>query len=43
MELEDRKRTGMWVPMLVVLPCVDETSELKTREHLLVKSFMDSK
>jgi hypothetical protein len=43
MELEDRKRTGMWVPMLVVLPCVDETSELKTREHLLVKSFKDSK
>ena len=41
MELEDRKRT-MWVPVLVVNPNADDL-ELKTKEHLLVRSFKDSK
>ncbi len=41
MELEDRKKT-MWVPVLVVNPNADDL-ELKTKEHLLARSFKDSK
>lgn len=41
MELEDRKKT-IWVPVLVVLPSASDV-DLKTRDHLLVKSFKDSR
>lgn len=41
MTQDDRKKTIV-VPVLVVQPNADST-ELKTRDHLLVKSFKDSK
>ena len=41
MEIEDRKKT-LWVPVLVVQPSADDM-DLKSRDHLLVKSFKDSK
>ncbi len=41
METEDRKRT-FWVPTLVVTPNASDM-ELKHNDHLLLKSFKDSK
>lgn len=41
LELEERKRTA-WVPVLVCNPNADEM-ELKTRDHVLVRSFKDGK
>ena len=41
MTQEERKKT-VTVPVLVVQPNADST-DLRTREHLLVKSFKDSK
>ena len=41
METEDRKRT-YWVPTLVVSPNASDL-ELKHSDHLLLKSFKDSK
>ena len=41
MEIDDRKKTT-WVPVLVIIPSASDM-ELKTRDHLLVKSFKDSR
>ena len=41
MEIEDRKKTA-WLPVLVVQPSADNL-DLPTRDHLLVRSFKDSK
>ena len=41
MEIDDRKKTT-WVPVLVIMPSASDM-ELKTRDHLLVKSFKDSR
>ena len=41
MAAEDRKRT-YWMPVLVVSPNASDM-ELKYNDHLLVKSFKDSK
>lgn len=41
MEIEDRKKTA-WLPVLVVQPSADNLL-LPTRDHLLVRSFKDSK
>lgn len=42
MEQEDRKRV-LHVPVLITQPSADNTVSLKTREHVLVKSFKDGK
>ena len=42
MEQEDRKRT-LHVPVLITQPSADDSMSLKTREHILVKSFKDIK
>ena len=41
MEIGDRKKT-LSVPVLVCLPSANDL-ELKTKDHLLVKSFKDNK
>ena len=41
MEIEDRKK-ALWVPVLVTDPNANDL-DLKTKDHLLVKSFKDSK
>ena len=40
-EIEDRKKAA-WVPVLVTDPNANDL-DLKTKDHLLVKSFKDSK
>ncbi|CAH1792792.1 unnamed protein product [Owenia fusiformis] len=41
-ESTDKRKGSTWVPMLVVLPSASDI-ELKTKEHLLVRSFKDNK
>jgi hypothetical protein len=41
MEIEDRKKTA-WLPVLVVQPSADNL-QLPTKDHVLVRSFKDSK
>ena len=41
MEVEERKKK-IWVPVLVIIPTASDT-DLKTKDHLLVKSFKDGR